>query len=74
MNQWYELINEWIEQLNNNWPPGAGGASGSALTVAFGFKMAAHAMVPAANFASFLVGPEPKKIFGGTLNNTIVYD
>ena len=48
--------------------PSAASASPSAvfLATALGFIIAAQAIVPAANLASFLVGPDPKKIFGST--------
>ena len=42
-------------------------ACAAAFTAA-GFIIAAQAIVPAANFASFLVGPDPKNIFGSTYN------
>ena len=46
-------------------------AASEAFAAAFtaaGFIIAAQAIVPAANFASFLVGPDPKNIFGSTYN------
>jgi len=46
-------------------------ACAAAFTAA-GFIIAAQAIVPAANFASFLVGPDPKNIFGSTYNSKSV--
>ena len=45
-------------------------ACGSCLQAA-GFCMAAHAIVPLANLASFFVGPEPKNTLGSTLTKNI---
>merc|ERR1719259_1297504 len=47
-------------------PAAAATSSAVCALTEFGFMMAAQAIVPQANLASFFVGPEPKKIFGST--------